>query len=166
MSESTERRYATTLTWTPGSGGSTTSYTSYSRSHTVAVDGKQTIAVSADASFRGDGSLWNPEDMLVASLSSCHMLWYLHLCAAGGIEIEPYTDRATGVMIDDGSNSRFEDVCLFSEVVIASGDPAQARRLHDEAHSRCFIANSVSFQVRHVPTIIEVGRSARLDPLS
>ena len=88
MSENTEHRYATTLTWTPGSGGSTTSYTSYSRSHTVAVDGKQTIAVSADASFRGDGSLWNPEDMLVASLSSCHMLWYLHLCAAGGIEIE------------------------------------------------------------------------------
>jgi len=149
-----EHSYLTTLTWT-AEQGTTSSYTSYSRNHQVESSGKAPLALSSDPNFRGDPACWNPEDLLVASLSSCHMLWYLHLCAVQKIHVLRYEDRAEGVMVVDGESGRFRQVTLRPRVTIAAGaDPAVAARLHDEAHRACFIANSVSFEVGHEATVV------------
>src|SRR5581483_1111180 len=115
---------------------------------------KPDIPASSDAAFRGDASRYNPEDLLVASLSSCHMLWYLGLCAKAGIAVTHYSDDAEGIMIEDhATGGHFESVTLRPNVTIASGDVEQARALHHEAHRLCFIANSVNFPVTCEPTI-------------
>jgi organic hydroperoxide reductase OsmC/OhrA len=92
---------------------------------------------------------WNPEDLLVASLSSCHMLWYLHLCAQAKITVLAYRDDASGTMVEDeGGGGRFTAAVLKPVVTIAAGgDVARAKALHEEAHRLCFIANSVNFPV-------------------
>ena len=91
--------------------------------------------------------------LLVASLSSCHMLWYLHLCAVGGVAVEAYEDIAEGHMVErPGGEGAFEEVVLQPEITLAPGaDLERARALHVEAHAKCFIANSVNFPVRHEP---------------
>ena len=117
------------------------------------ADGKPAIAGSSDPSFRGDPSCYNPEELLVASLSACHMLWYLGLCANGGVVVTRYVDRAEGMMMEgaDGSG-RFTRVVLRPDVTLAAGsDVARAEALHHEAHAKCFIANSVNFPVEHAP---------------
>ena len=104
--------------------------------------------------FRGDASRYNPEELLVAALSSCHMLAYLHLCAVLGIIVEDYKDEAEGVMAESADGSgRFTSAVLHPVIAISGGDPNVARELHDEAHRMCFIANSVNFPVRHEATI-------------
>jgi len=113
------------------------------------------IPGSSDPAFRGDRECYNPEELLVASLSSCHMLWYLHLCADDGIDVVAYEDTALGEMLEnaDGSGA-FVEVVLRPRVRIAPGaDAVRAAALHEEAHRRCFIANSVNFPVRHEPEI-------------
>src|SRR3954468_9175486 len=95
-----EHHYSLNVKWTGNRGKGTTGYADYDRSHTISVNGKSDILGSSDAAFRGDTSRHNPEDMLVASLSTCHMLWYLHLCADAGIAVTHYTDNATGTMIE------------------------------------------------------------------
>lgn len=144
-------RYEAEITWTGNQGTGTSGYKAYSRDHTIRMAGKPEIAGSSDPAFRGDPSRYNPEDMLVASLSACHMLWYLHLCAANKIAVLDYRDAASGVMIEtaDGGG-RFESVTLKPQITIAAGaDVELARRLHEEAHAKCFIANSVNFPVHH-----------------
>ncbi|WP_242653222.1 OsmC family protein [Sphingomonas jatrophae] len=127
----------------------------YSRAHLIEAAGKPPIAGSSDPSFRGDPARWNPEELLLASLSACHKLWYLGLCAGAGIVVEHYRDEAEGVMIEDASGAgQFSEVLLRPEVVIASGcDPDLAEALHAKAHAMCFIARSVNFPVRHAATI-------------
>jgi organic hydroperoxide reductase OsmC/OhrA len=113
------------------------------------------IPGSSDPAFRGDPARWNPEELLVAALSSCHKLWYLHLCAEAGIVVVAYIDHAEGVMEEtsDGSGS-FRHVILHPKVTVAPGsDRAKAHALHDAAHAQCFIARSVNFPVRHEPEI-------------
>ena len=141
------------MTWTGNTGAGTASYRAYERAHEVSVHGKPVIPGSSDPAFRGDGARYNPEEMLVASLSTCHMLWYLHLCSAEGIVVQAYQDVAEGVMVEEGSGSgRFVEVILQPEVTIAPGsDLARARVLHEDAGRKCFIANSVNFPVRHEP---------------
>jgi len=152
-----EHRYAVTLEWTGNRGSGTSGYKAYGRDHEVRVAGKPPIPASSDPGFRGDAARYNPEDLLVASLSGCHMLWYLHLCSVAGIVVTHYLDRAEGTMIEgpDGSG-RFASVVLKPEVTVKPGaDLAKARALHADAHQMCFIANSVNFPVAHEPTIRE-----------
>lgn len=150
-----EHRYTTHVRWTGNIGDGTSSYRGYSRDHVISVDGKPEIACSSDPNFRGDPSRYNPEDMLVASLSTCHMLWYLHLCAVNKIVVTAYEDHAEGTMSErsDGSGE-FVRVVLKPRVTISSGHREQALALHHEAHKFCFIANSVKFPVEAEPEIL------------
>lgn len=142
-------KYATELEWTGNRGTGTSHYRAYERSFDLSAEGKATLAGSADATFRGDRSKWNPEEMLLGALSSCHLLSYLHVCADAGIVVLAYTDRADGEMVlnADGSG-RFTAVTLRPHVVLAQGSDAEAAQaLHHLAHEKCFIANSVNFPV-------------------
>jgi organic hydroperoxide reductase OsmC/OhrA len=147
--------YGTQLRWIAGEGGGTENYRSYSRNHTIGAKGKPEIAASSDPAFRGDPLLYNPEELLVASLSSCHMLWYLHLCATGGITVLEYRDEATGSMEESsGGAGRFVGVTLRPRVTMAAGgDHTKALALHHQAHAMCFIARSVNFPVTVEPAI-------------
>ena len=143
------------LDWTGGAGGGTSDYRSYDRSHEIEGAGKPPIPGSSDPAFRGDGSRYNPEELLVASLSACHMLWYLHLCADAGVVVTAYADRAEGTMrLGEDGGGRFEEVTLRPAVTITeASDAGLARSLHERAHHLCFIANSVNFEVRVEPTV-------------
>lgn len=147
-------RYVVTVKWTGNTGSGTSHYRSYERRHELSAGAqKPIIPGSSDPAFRGDAARWNPEELLVASLSACHKLWYLHLCAAAGIIVVDYVDHAEGFMeeSDDGSG-RFQRVILRPEVTVAPGsDIAKAKELHDLAHAKCFVANSVNFPVQHEP---------------
>jgi organic hydroperoxide reductase OsmC/OhrA len=147
---SKEHRYEVAVHWT----GSTSGYTSYSRNHEISVPGKPPIAASSDSAFRGDPARYNPEEMLVAALSTCHMLWYLHLCAEAGIVVIEYADAPFGLMREDtGGGGVFTKVELRPVVTIARGSAQEATRLHDRAHDLCYIARSVNFPVHHEATI-------------
>lgn len=147
--------YRTTVTWTGNRGTGTSGYRDYGREHEIAAGTKPTIAGSADPAFRGDAARWNPEDMLVASLSACHKLWYLHLCADAGIIVTAYVDEAVGTMVEDAAKGgTFTAVALNPVVTIAKGDPEKAAALHTVAHAKCFIANSVNFPVTCTPRIV------------
>ena len=150
-----EHRYAVTIDWTGNLGPGTANYRAYDRRHEILADGKPPIAASSDPAFRGDPARWNPEDLLVASLCSCHMLWYLHLCAVAGIVVTAYRDDAEGVM-EEGADGggRFAQVTLRPTVTVKAGaDLKTARALHHDAHEKCFIANSVNFPVGCQPDI-------------
>jgi organic hydroperoxide reductase OsmC/OhrA len=152
--------YQTTLTWTGNTGAGTSGYRSYERAHELSAPGdKPTIPGSSDAAFRGDKSRWNPEDLLVASLSACHMLSFLHRAALAGVTVVEYTDAASGTMKEtaDGGGS-FTEVVLRPVVTVKTAEMAEhCEQLHDEAHERCFIASSVAFPVRHEATVRVAG---------
>ncbi len=150
-----EHVYESRVLWTGAEAGPAITYKGYSRDHLIQISGKPDLNGSADPGFLGDASRHNPEDLLVASLSACHMLWYLHLCTANAIEVHAYEDNAIGTMAEtpDGGG-RFTSVCLNPVVLIAPSDKRDvARALHKEAHEKCFIANSVNFPVEHRATI-------------
>jgi organic hydroperoxide reductase OsmC/OhrA len=152
-----EHHYATVVEWTGNTGSGTSGYRAYSRQHRISSPGqpKPPIPGSSDPGFRGDATCWNPEELLVASISACHELWYLHLCADAGLVITSYVDRAEGVMTEDADGGgRFSRVTLRPVVTFAPGaDLERARALHHEAHRLCFIANSVNFPVEHEPEL-------------
>jgi organic hydroperoxide reductase OsmC/OhrA len=150
-----EHRYSVTVTWTGNTGTGTSGYRSYERRHEISAEGKPAIAASSDPVFRGDRTRWNPEELLVAALSSCHQLSYLHLCADAGIAVVEYVDYAEGWMEEtpDGSG-QFTRVVLRPKVTVAAGsDVAKAKELHHEAHAKCFIARSVNFPVENEPEV-------------
>lgn len=153
-----EHQYAVTVEWTGNEGSGTSGYRDFSRSHSIHASGKSSIEGSADPAFRGDPACWNPEELLVASLSACHKLWYLHLCASAGVIVQAYEDRAQGVMEESSNGSgRFTSVVIRPTVTITpESDKEQALALHEKAHDMCFIANSVNFPVKHEPKI-QVG---------
>ncbi|MBN9242283.1 MAG: OsmC family protein [Mesorhizobium sp.] len=148
-------RYPVRITWTGNRGTGTSSFRDYGRDHEIAADGKASIGGSSDPSFRGDPARWNPEELLVASLSACHQLWYLGLCAQAGIVVVAYEDRAEGVMTEEpGGAGQFVSVTLRPRITLAPGsDAALAMSLHHEAHEKCFIARSVNFAVSCEPAI-------------
>lgn len=153
--------YTTEVTWEGNLGKDTSGYTGYSRDHVIQVSEKMPIPGSSDPSFRGDPKKHNPEELFLSSLSSCHMLWYLHLCSEHKILVVSYTDKASGVMKEhpDGSG-QFKNVTLRPRVVIR--DPAQiekARQLHQSARKHCFIANSCNFPIEHEPDISALTQS-------
>lgn len=143
--------YTIQITWTGNKGEGTATYRSYERSHTISAVGKVTIDGSSDQAFRGDKTKYNPEEFLLAALSSCHMLAYLHLCTTGGVVVTAYTDSATGTMEETpNGGGHFTEVTLHPAVTVsheAMIDKANA--LHEKANELCFIANSVNFPVRH-----------------
>ncbi len=146
--------FSARVVWTGNTGQGTASYRAYSRSHEIGGEGKSgAILGSSDPAFRGDATRYSPEELLVASLSACHMLWYLHLCADAGIVVTAYTDEASGRMRED----RFEEATLQPRVTITgAGRAAEATALHQAAHERCFIANSVRFPVACEPRVTAV----------
>jgi organic hydroperoxide reductase OsmC/OhrA len=145
-------RYTATVTWTGNRGAGTSGYATYSRDHAIRIPGKPEIAGSSDPAFRGDPARVNPEDMLVASLSACHMLWYLHLASEAGITVVAYEDEAEGAMEESREGGRFVSVVLRPRIRIgADDDRARAAALHQRAHALCFIANSVNFPVSCEP---------------
>lgn len=150
-----QHTYRVAVEWTGNTGEGTKAYKSYRRDHTIFVDNKPEIQGSSDPSFRGDPSRHNPEELLVASLSACHMLWYLHLCSVNHVTVLEYCDSAQGVMEErnDGSGE-FVEVILSPAVKLEIGDDeVKALSLHDEAHHHCFIARSVKFPVKVAPRI-------------
>ncbi|ASU34203.1 OsmC family protein [Mucilaginibacter xinganensis] len=153
-----EHNYKTTITWTGNQGVGTSDYRAYKRDHAINVDGKPEIPASSDPSFRGDKARYNPEELLVASLSSCHMLWYLHLCSAAGVVVVNYTDEATGIMIEAVNGSgHFKEVTLHPVVTVSDASMIEkANALHHEANKMCFVANSVNFPVLHKPSFVAV----------
>lgn len=154
-----DHRYAVALAWTGNLGTGTQGHGSYSRDHEVTVEGVAPIAGSSDVSFRGDPARWNPEQLLLASVAQCHMLWYLSLAASAGITVVEYADQATGLMTEhaDGAG-QFVSVTLRPEVTIADAeDTPRAHELHDQVGSYCFVARSVNFPIRHEVTIRAAG---------
>jgi organic hydroperoxide reductase OsmC/OhrA len=143
-------RYAARIRWTGAAHGPTTSYEGYDRGYVVEIAGKPTLAGSADAHFRGDRTRHNPEDLLVAALSACHLLSYLAECARAGIAVVAYEDDAEGEMTLVDGRIRFREVVLRPRVTIADAERLdEAMHMHEKAHDQCFIANSVNFPVRH-----------------
>jgi organic hydroperoxide reductase OsmC/OhrA len=147
--------YTVTVTWTGNTGKGTSGYRDYQRSHEIASSAKPTIYGSSDPTFRGDAGRWSPEELLVASLSACHKLWYLHLCADAGVVVDAYIDEATGVMEEStGGSGQFVQVILKPKVSLAPGsDLDKALSLHHAAHAQCFIARSVNFPVLCEPSV-------------
>jgi organic hydroperoxide reductase OsmC/OhrA len=148
--------YSATTTWVGNHGTGTSDYKAYDRNHDIAVEGKNTLLCSSDPTFRGDKTRHNPEELLVASLSGCHMLWYLHLCATNKIVVTEYHDEASGIMQEnpDGSG-QFTEVTLRPSVTVTDAAMIEkANKLHHEANKLCFIARSVNFPVRHQPVTL------------
>jgi organic hydroperoxide reductase OsmC/OhrA len=148
-------KYEVQVAWAGNNGTGTSSYRGYSRAHIIAANGKTLIEGSSDPSFRGDPTRWNPEELLLASLSACHKLWYLGLCAEAGIVVVAYEDNAQGTMVEESDGAgQFTSVILRPKVILASGSEiVKAQTLHKIAHEKCFIARSVNFPVSHVPEI-------------
>ncbi len=148
--------YRVQLRWTGNRGDGTRDYRAYGRDHEVTAAGKPAILGSAEPAFRGDADRYNPEELLVAALSQCHMLWYLHLCAEAGVEVIAYRDDARGTMaLERGGSGRFTEVVLAPQVTVAADTMvAGAERLHGDAARMCFIARSVAFPVRHTPAVV------------
>jgi organic hydroperoxide reductase OsmC/OhrA len=142
--------YPIRMRWTGNTGQGTREYRGYQRAHEYSVEGKPVIPGSSDPNFRGDATRYNPEELLVMSLSSCHMLWYLHLCAEAKIVVTAYEDEAVGTMVEDQERGGFfTEVVLKPTVTLEAGsDRALAEKLHEKAHHLCFVANSVNFPVR------------------
>lgn len=147
--------YAISVEWTGNRGTGTSDYRAYGRDHVVRSEGKlHELAGSSDRIFHGDRERWNPEELLLAALSQCHMLSYLHVAASHGIVVTAYTDDATGEMQQTANGGgHFTEATLRPVVTIAAGDPAEALQAHHEAAGKCFIAASVNFPVRHEPVI-------------
>ncbi|MEM9061719.1 MAG: OsmC family protein [Pseudomonadota bacterium] len=140
--------YTAVIRWIGNRGEGTANYRAYGREHEIAIDGKPVIAGSADPAFLGDPARWNPEDMLLSSISTCHMLWFLHLASDAGWVVESYEDRATAEMqMNSDGSGQFTSAALQPVVTISQGDPGQSDELHHRAHAMCFIARSLNFDV-------------------
>jgi organic hydroperoxide reductase OsmC/OhrA len=149
--------YRPVVEWTGNTGSGTSDYRAYERAHAIIAPGKADILGSSDPCFLGDETRWSPEDLFVASVSACHKLWYLHLCASAGVVVLAYRDEPVGAMIEDADGSgRFVSIVLHPAVKVAAGsDKAKAIELHQDAHEMCFIANSVSCPVSIEPAVTE-----------
>jgi len=148
--------YAVDIEWVGNLGAGTATYAGYNRDHVIRAAGKADIVGSADPAFRGDKARWNPEELLLASVATCHKLWYLHLCCDAGIVVTDYRDHATGEMVMNADSSgQFSQVLLSPVVTIAAGDAELAKQLHGKVGDLCFIARSVNFPITHDATIIK-----------
>lgn len=152
----TNHHFSVTVEWAGNLGSGTADYREYSRNHEIGGTGKPVVPGSSAPAFRGDAARYNPEELLIASLSACHMVWYLHLCAINEVVVTAYSDSAAGeLQLDAGGGGRFASVTLRPRVSIAPDCSREtAMRLHSEANRLCFIANSVNFPVHHEAEIV------------
>jgi organic hydroperoxide reductase OsmC/OhrA len=156
MSAHKLHEYKSTLTWIGNRGTGTSEYKAYDRDHNIQIEGKEIIHASSDPSFRGNKSRYNPEEMLVMSVSSCHMLWYLHIACVNGVVVTAYIDNAFGTMEEnqDGSG-QFKEITLRPRVTVLEKSMIEkANTLHHEANKMCFIARSVNFPIHHLPEAV------------
>jgi len=151
-----EHCYTATIKWTGNKGPGTSNYRDYERSHTISVENKPIIEGSSDTAFRGDKTKYNPEELFLSSLSSCHMLWYLHFCSEAGIIVTDYVDYAKGIMAETVNGSgHFTEVTLNPTVTVSEESMIEkAIELHHKANKFCFIANSVNFIIKHFPKVL------------
>ncbi len=151
-----QHHYSLKVNWTGNKGEGTTDYKSYARSYEIVIDGKEIIEGSSDPAFLGDKTKYNPEELLLASISSCHMLWYLHLCSDAGIVVTKYVDNAKGIMLETaGAGGKFIEVVLNPTISLKKIEQKEAANtLHTKANELCFIANSLNFKVKHNATFI------------
>ena len=157
MSRERTHEYRITSRWTGNSGSGTSAYGAYSRAYEVTGEGKSApIPGSSDPAFRGDAARYNPEELLVGALSTCHMLWVLHLCADAGIVVTEYADEAWGEMVEhaDGSGEMTRVTLRPRMRITDSGRTAEVAAIHDRAHAVCCLARSVRFVVRHEPIVL------------
>lgn len=149
-----QHTYSSTLNWTGNTGEGTTNYRSYERSYTISIENKVNIEGSSDPNFRGDSTKYNPEEMLLMSLSSCHMLWFLHFCSEAGVNVIAYIDTASAIMVEEANGSgHFTEATLKPHVLVSDEIMlAQLDKLHHKANKYCFIANSVRFPIKHEAT--------------
>jgi organic hydroperoxide reductase OsmC/OhrA len=152
---SKEHKYRINIKWAGNLGAGTLTYKGYTRDHNISAEGKPVILASSDPAFRGNSERYNPEEMLLASVASCHMLSYLHLCAVHHIVVVEYFDNPTGKMLESADGSgRFEEITLNPVIVVTERAMVEkAHELHHDANKLCFIANSLNFPVKHVPVI-------------
>lgn len=146
--------YTSLIEWTGDRGHGTKTSRGYDRTWEVCVPGKPVITCSNDPLLGGDPTLHNPEDLLLSSLSACHMLWYLHLASSAGIVVRGYRDTPVGVgeSTPDGAG-RFLRATLRPHIIVEPGaDLAKADAIHHEIHKVCFIARSVNFPVDYAAT--------------
>jgi len=150
-----EHHYAVSVEWLGNRGTGTSGYRDYGREHVISAVGKPAIEGSSDRTFHGDAARWNPEELLLAALSQCHLLSYLHVAASHGIVVVEYTDAATGTMEQTANGGgHFTSATLRPRVTISAGSVELARSLHAEASEKCFIAASVNFPVAHEPEVV------------
>jgi organic hydroperoxide reductase OsmC/OhrA len=149
-----EHRYEVATRWAGNRGSGTSTYRSYGRETVLSTPGAPDIAGSADRVFHGDAERWNPEELLLAALSECHLLTYLYEAASNGIVVEAYEDAASGEIEVVGDAGRFTSATLRPTVTISAGDPRLALELHESAGRKCFIAASLAFPIRHEPRIL------------
>ncbi|WER49084.1 OsmC family protein [Cupriavidus sp. WKF15] len=151
-----EHHYRVSVEWTGNKGSGTSGYRAYARDYTIRSGAKPAIPGSSDPAFLGDAARWNPEDLLVASVSACHKLWYLHLCSEAGIVVLAYADDAQGTMVE-GETGHFTQIVLRPRVTLRATDDLElAGRLHHAAHEQCFIANSLNFPILCEPSFEQV----------
>lgn len=153
---SKEHHYTSKIVWTGNNGEGTIKSDLYERSFDIHIEGKPTIHASSDIPFRGDGNKHNPEDFLLSALASCHMLWYLHLCADAGVIVQEYSDQAIGTMLQLPSGGGYFTSVTLQPIVIVKEESMilRANELHEKANEKCFIANSLNFKVTHNPKAI------------
>ncbi len=150
-----EHQYKLTTVWTGNTGKGTGNYRSYERSLTVMAQNKADILCTSDTAFNSDKTKHNPEELLLASISTCHLLWYLHLCSEAGVTVLEYTDNSTGTMIETAEGGgHFTEVTLYPSIVVSNESMiGKAMELHKAANKLCYIANSCNFPIYHKPTI-------------
>ncbi len=158
-----QHSFAASIRWIGAGQRGTASYTAYSRDHEVTVEGKPVLAASSDPIFRGDPGRHSPEDLFVASLAQCHMLWFLHFAATTGLVVREYVDDASGTMrVESRGEGQFTDVTLRPRIVVDPGPVAHDRavaEIHDRAHDYCYLARSVNFKVFVEPAPLRVRQS-------
>jgi len=156
-----EHNYNLTVQWTGNKGTGTTTYRSYDRNHSILIDNKPEILGSADPTFHGDKTKHNPEELLLAALSACHLMSYLHVCVKAGIVVTDYVDHATGIMVETANGAgHFTEVTLNPVVTITDATLVdKANELHKQANALCFIANSVNFPVKHAAKCLVEGEN-------
>jgi organic hydroperoxide reductase OsmC/OhrA len=150
-----EHRFQALITWTGAAKGPAESYRTYSREYKVEIEGKPDLTASAAAPFYGDATLHNPEDLLLAAISGCHLLSYLAIAARQGVVVTSYTDEATATMAIKDGKMRFVEATLRPRVTITpESDREKTMSMHHQANHECFIANSLNFPVHHEPEIV------------
>jgi organic hydroperoxide reductase OsmC/OhrA len=157
-----QHEYSSRTVWTGNAGEGTRRYRGYARTWDIATPGKPVIHCSNDPLLGGDPTLPNPEDLMLATVSACHMLWYLHLACNAGIVIHSYTDDpvAIGETAPNGAG-RFLSATLRPRIEVEAGaDLDKAAALHNDVHQFCFIARSINFPITYAPTFVERAPAA------